>query len=1329
MGVRFRSFAKKRWKLLGALTSLLTVGGGSFVVTDRLVSLIVDRLRPDLEKQLSKPLGHPIKIGPYRGLRLWGLAIGQTEIFSGPLDESSAKFLGGKIGFAPLASFLHWRPVVEIKLNGADFRFRRNKNGSYWVPGNLNGDSSPRFDFRFSFLDPVKVHLEPSALTLLASAKGQVHFGIRRVGGMVRLKFPDSGSLFLQGQGSWDKYDFHANTRLKDVDLESLQELFSAIPLTTKGRLDGDFGFHIKNGRLNCLGELNLDGFKIKTFNLKQPVSSPKTSLNCAKDRVNFPKSNWQYGPLIGSFGGDFLFESSPKRFGGGSGLLRVNYFGNDDQKLKAVLPIAVRREGLEIGELEAVLDLKSLPLARVGQVIGVPIGGTLTTRGRINGPLRSLEPDISLRLENPEVSSIRLQEDWRGKFLSENSKGSSLHMTPVGDVIPAKLSATFTPQLRLRNVIARRSDGSFSLIRDAEDGSYSWKADRLKLDGVEFALPPQKRYERIFGELTGDGIFNLQKKSVEGKVRLSSPRTMGLDLREASLEGSVVDNYYSLQGSMLPPDIGEVVINASGRLGGRLHAKAKARGVSARWLTVSALQLPKISLRTTPSNGDAKDLGTFITKSFGSSVNDQLKGVLASKDFLRKADESSKKKILNPQDLRGKLDADFDLKGPNLSKLSLALKIEGNVWADGQGESSLNDVKPFVAKLNGPLEGGEGTFSLLNIPFSLLSLVAPIPSGLNGGLGLSGTYRRKKEDLELSADLMLEQAKLGSNYLVIERGKLGFSKSILDLDISLRSSSSSEPINLIGKVPINASLPMNLRLESHGDGLNFLASLSNGSAFWNSGDSHLKLLITGTFNNPNANGYLVIENADFVYNDQLITDVNTSMIFDFNRLEFQDLQAKIGTNGIVSGKGAIALIKPSIERQPLELNIDQTRLRLPVADVEISGNIVLTRSLLKPTFGGQLTIQKGSISPGKSGLVGKTVNANVDDKQELEKTSEQNIYSSRLLEEQKWDFEKPLVLLGRDVEPNASKMLRSSIPNVESLSFDNLRLRLGSDLRILSQPLANFGTEGFLTLNGSLGPSLQPRGVVKLLSGRVNLFTTTFNLDRKAANVAVFTPSLGLIPYVDVSLTSRVAESVSESNNFQSSNVFAKNGTGPFGVGGFRLVRVMVQATGPADRIAENIQLRSSPPMPRAQLLGLIGGNTLAGLTGGGDNEMIASVLGRSLLSPVLGTISDSFSDRLQLSLYPTYVNAEDNEEAGDVKATSQEDTPVEAPPEQAWVTEIGIDITERFNFSVLATPNRKDIPPQGTLSYQVTPNLGLAGSLDKEGAWQSQLQLFFRF
>jgi translocation and assembly module TamB len=56
-------------------------------------------------------------------------------------------------------------------------------------------------------------------------------------------------------------------------------------------------------------------------------------------------------------------------------------------------------------------------------------------------------------------------------------------------------------------------------------------------------------------------------------------------------------------------------------------------------------------------------------------------------------------------------------------------------------------------------------------------------------------------------------------------------------------------------------------------------------------------------------------------------------------------------------------------------------------------------------------------------------------------------------------------------------------------------------------------------------------------------------------------------------------------------------------------------------------------------------------------------------------------------------------------------------------------VNVSDRFDLSVLAAPNRNDIPPQGSISYQIDQKLSISGSVDTQGTWQSQLQLFFRF
>jgi translocation and assembly module TamB len=228
---------------------------------------------------------------------------------------------------------------------------------------------------------------------------------------------------------------------------------------------------------------------------------------------------------------------------------------------------------------------------------------------------------------------------------------------------------------------------------------------------------------------------------------------------------------------------------------------------------------------------------------------------------------------------------------------------------------------------------------------------------------------------------------------------------------------------------------------------------------------------------------------------------------------------------------------------------------------------------------------------------------------------------------------------------------------------------------------------------------------------------------------VAIFTPSLGLVPYLDIALRTRIADSL---------NVIAPSGlsdaassslalTQQQAQGGFsslnqlNLILVTVSVSGPADRIAENLRLRSSPPLPQDRLVALIGGNSLAGLSGGGAGTALATVLGQSLLSPLLSSLTDAFGQRVSLALYPTYVTPA-------IQPTQQQRSR-RVPPQLVLGSEIGYDLTDRISTSVLAAPNRSDIPPQVTVNYKASEQLNLEASVDTQGSWQTQLRVFFRF
>jgi hypothetical protein len=209
----------------------------------------------------------------------------------------------------------------------------------------------------------------------------------------------------------------------------------------------------------------------------------------------------------------------------------------------------------------------------------------------------------------------------------------------------------------------------------------------------------------------------------------------------------------------------------------------------------------------------------------------------------------------------------------------------------------------------------------------------------------------------------------------------------------------------------------------------------------------------------------------------------------------------------VVSGSGHLGLLEPTDTDPPLSVNLVQVPFNLPRIRAIADGTLTISGSLRDVQMGGDLGIergvinaQRGRLAPTRPGQAPAAPRKGV----------------AQLLQEN-WDFKSPLLLVGAEVESNTSQDVLQAVPRFSVLGFNDLRLRLGPDLRIVVPNAASFTTAGLLRLSGRLDPTLRARGVVRLLQGRLNLFTTSFSLDPDAPNVAVFTPALGLIPYLDI--------------------------------------------------------------------------------------------------------------------------------------------------------------------------------------------------------------------
>ncbi len=985
-------------------------------------------------------------------------------------------------------------------------------------------------------------------------------------------------------------------------------------------------------------------------------------------------------------------------------------------------LPLALGGPaGPRLGALAVEARLQQYPLSRLSAVLGTRLDGTLTAAGTIRGPLSGLTPDFRLLLERLEVGPLQLAEDWEGDWFGQAAGGGRLAMQPRGaeGSLEARLDNRWVPVA----IDLSRQQGHISFVGSPR--AYRWQADRLPLAALRLALGPIGRFQSLEGRLSGQGNLGLQPLAFQGQVELEQASVLGVVARRLQMEGSYRDRRYQARGLVEPQSGGELEVDWRGRWQGAYQARLRGRELEDGLVRQLLEAWPAWNGGLVRDPGQASDLGTLLIDTLGGSLDDQLAALNRARVQVLQQRRAQRETLTSAQRLErlsARFDLDADLSGPRLADSRLDLDLKGHVWLPGEDRDVALSAEPLQVQIQGPLRQGGGSLAVEGLPLALLALLTPVPEELRGTLAASGRYRLGQPQ-SLDLDLALQDAGFGDTDISLERGSISLDGDSVLMDLALRAAGADSGIDLAGRIPLDpAAEGVELRLSSRDDGLIFLSRLAQPAVDWQRGSADLQLLVRGSLLRPIANGFLRLQNGELDLVGQSVTGLQATMLFDFEKLILQEFSAAVGAKGRISGEGILGLVTPQLtaEGEPAQLllSLEALPFRFPRINALTNGDLQVGGSLAGLRVSGDLALSKGSINvqPGRLGSEGE---------------ARPSATSVAELAERRWDFQKPLVLFGPDVESETSEQLRALVPNLPLVRFDNLRLSLGPDLGVGVPRLASFQTVGTLRIDGPFDPSIQARGVVRLKQGRLGLFTTTFSLDPDSPNVAVFTPSMGLVPFLDITLRTRVSDSLNVAGVYSdpaggatpfTTSVTQVETQGFSSLNQLNLVQVYLSMSGPADRLADNITLRSSPPLPQDRLMALIGGNTLAGVVGGaGAGAALATVVGQSLLSPILGTLGDAFGQRLSLAIYPAYVSQGVN------RASEQRSRRV--PTQLVLATEAGLDLTERFSVSLLAAPNVENVPPQVNLNYKASELINLQGSVDTDGTWQTQLQLFFRF
>ncbi|MFM9047036.1 MAG: translocation/assembly module TamB domain-containing protein, partial [Cyanobium sp.] len=1089
--------------------------------------------------------------------------------------------------------------------------------------------------------------------------------------------------------------------------------------LSAKGQLAGELAMAgtwdlatSEVPRLNTLPSWLLDGPLGGTFQLSGRWSSPRLALATGQPRHS----------LLGPWRADVAWAD---------GLLALRRFQAEQLEGRATLPLAMQPgRGWVAGHLEAHLQLSPYPLARLNSLLGTALDGRLEARGVVRVPLRHLRPDLDLRVERPRAGPLRLEETWTGRLQAEFDPanplggevgGGKLRMVATVPSPPGTVEAWLDRRWQPVRVNLERDGGRLSLL--GSPSRYRWTANRLPLQGLVLAFG--KQLETLQGLLSGEGAVEFQPLGFTGDVEISQPRFLGVPGRRLQARVAYSNQAYQLRGVAEPLGAGSVDVSLEGRWQGPFRARLQARQLDGQ------LFRDLLALRNQGRGGAARrwglaeDLGQLVFDTLGTSVDAQLMA-------LRRAIEETERRNLalnRPQGLapllaalQTSVDADLTVQGPDWKRAQMDLQGSGYLWVGLPDRDQALTSTPFSLQLAGPLQGGSGHFQLGGLPLALLALLTPVPDTLRGRVAVAGRYRLGAQPrLELA--LALEDGAIGPAPITLERGEVTLQQGTVKVDLAARGGGSSSPVTLVGTVPLNPnSGGLELRLASRGDGLRVITRLAGEAVAWKRGSTDLQLLVRGSLSKPIANGFLRLRGGEYQLAGQTLSEVEATVLFDFEQVLVQELRARAGRRGRIQGEGRIGLWRQLGGDSTLAFQLKEVPFTMSRITARSDGQLTLGGSLGAPVLGGEITISRGKINA----LPGELSPTKPESHTPASPTT-----LAQLLE-QKWDFQQPLVLLGPQIQSVGAGQLEDAIPRFPWLSFQDLRLSFGPNLRVVVPNVASFDTGGALKINGRLDPSLRASGVVRLLSGRLNLFTTTFSLDPDAPNVAVFTPSLGLVPYLDIALRTRIADNLGlvAPSGFGEAQTGGGLAAGPAaGVpeNGFsslrqlNLILVTMGVSGPADRIADSIRLSSNPPLPQERLVALIGGNSLAGLSQGGAGTALATILGQSLLSPLLSGLTDALGQRVSLALYPTYVNPEI------ANATVRQSRRV--PPQLVLGAEVGVDITDRMTISVLGAPNRSDVAPQVTLNYKASEALNLEAFVDTLGSWGAQLRLLIRF
>ncbi len=1313
-----KSESPKKNKNIFTISTIFAVGLVSLNIFEEKSKEIYYSKKSGLESKLEKLVGNDIKLGDYVGLKLFGLILKDTKVIDQEENKLIVDARNISIKIMPIKSILNRKWIFSINphklaINVPKEIFKRRNILD------IEESNKGRYNYEFYLNLKNRTFVKIDHLGIKRKLKGQVIYRSKqnqiisfissssRKEGLINIKFnkqlkDEFLSLKIKSR----------NFSLKD----SFYEILNDQIYVNSGILNSNINYFKSSKKTYCLGKSSFDEVNLKTLKFSENIKTESIKIKCNNDKVLITSNFLNYGNLISNIRLDIPFKNNINNI---NIIGELGYIDSPDPeiKLNGNIPYRFSNKGIKFGILDTNFILNRTQLSNLNLFRKNGIRGFITAKGKVRGELDNLKTLIDFNIDYPHYKGIRIREIWDGK-ITNNDKGYLLKMNNRYSPIPSFLSIKIDSKLKPTNLdfirIFDSNKGSFNIVRNK--GSYLWRADNFPLNEIELSLQ-NNQFDRVIGTINGSGNFPADQSSFDGRFALSLGKYRNIKFANSLFQFFFKDNQLNINSSIYPLDGGMIDINFQSNKNNLFEVDFI--NISANWAALTTLDILNFNKNKKVSSGNSKDL-KFIQIINSEKTLDQqlnyLKKSLKPKDI-----GVNRKRINNFLDkFEGRYNASLKIYGNEFSNYKINSKVSGFLKEKNNLKNPFKN--DFSIDLNGGLFNSKGVLKVSRLPLSLGNLFFDKPKDLKGSLSIKLSYDLDKKNF--SSIISSEQTKIKDFSLNFNKGFIDFNDSLLKLNLSIMPENALRPITLLGTIPIRKEGEIDLRLKGDQKFLELIGNLSNQNFSFNNGDANLRMLITGSRNKPIANGFLFIKDAEINIFKNDLKSINTTMIFDFDQVDIKSFNAIVNESGKLSLKGSLPFYQ-ELEKNKKSINFISKDLKLigNEFDFAFDSNMYIKGSFISPYIKGKIVLKNGFINLDSNN---KKVNNNSAIKKEVE------IFKT--WPELYWLRDKEIEIISNESFLNRN-LFNENLPDFfGKVNFDNLFIKLGPDFRIEYGNILKvyLDTKIDLNLNGNLKNNLNARGLVDIKKGRANLYTTPFKLNKNKDNYILFASRNGITPYLDFSLTSKVPDTIipiSENNKDTnlSNDLNAPDNSksfGAFGVGNTRFIKIEASYNGFLDQLSfedrnQKIKLRSSPSYSRSQIIGLIGGNS-------------SNLINRAFISQLNG--AEGFNERLQLSLYPALI--ENNDSGNNIFSSetltigeTQEESINDGMSSQAWIAEIGFDITDSLNFAMQATPNRDDIPPLWILTLQANDYLEFLGSVDAKGEWKSQFQLFFRY